>query len=84
MFTSAIHLLGKEQKDVKMEDVTETKVGDFFKGLKKFPNDNSDAATMEPFFSSRSLGLPPKWDGPNGTVVLVNKPKGEFSFLVIH
>lgn len=69
----------KESKDVKVEDITEKKVEDFFKCLKKFPNENDrDIAIPEPFFSTRSDGLPPKWDGPNGTVVLVNKPKGEF------
>ncbi|KAI3452489.1 hypothetical protein Pfo_009153 [Paulownia fortunei] len=73
----------KEGKDVKVEDVTEKKVGDFFKCLKKFPNENGgDVAVVEPFLSTRSVGLPPKWDGPNGTVVLVNKPKGWTSFTV--
>ncbi|KAK6155231.1 hypothetical protein DH2020_009479 [Rehmannia glutinosa] len=73
----------KEGKDVKVEDVTEKKVEDFFKCLKKFPNENGgDVAVAEPFLSTRSVGLPPKWDGPYGTVVLVNKPKGWTSFTV--
>lgn len=68
----------KKGKDVRVEDVTEKKVGDFFKCLKKFPNENGgDVAVVEPFLSTRSAGLPPKWDGPNGTVVLIKKPKGE-------
>lgn len=71
----------KEVKDGKAGDVTEKKVEEFFKCLKKFPNEkDGDVAVAEPFLSTRSAGLPPKWDGPNGTVVLVNKPKGEFFF----
>ncbi|KAL2500109.1 Pseudouridine synthase family protein [Abeliophyllum distichum] len=73
----------REGKDVTMGDVTEKKVEDFFKCLKKVPSkDNSDATVVEPFLSTRSVGLPPKWDGSNGTVVLVNKPKGWTSFTV--
>lgn len=75
----------KEGGDVKVGDVTEKKVEDFFKCLKKFPNESGGggvAAAAEPFLSTRSIGLPPKWDGPNGTVVLVNKPKGWTSFTV--
>lgn len=70
--------------EMKVGDVTEKKVEEFFKCLKKFPNEkDGDVAVAEPFLSTRSAGLPPKWDGPNGTVVLVNKPKGEcFSFLL--
>lgn len=38
----------------------------------------------DPFLVSRRTELPPRWDGPHGTVVLVDKPKGEmitqFSF----
>ncbi|XP_051140689.1 uncharacterized protein LOC127258088 [Andrographis paniculata] len=73
----------KEKKDIKVGDVAEKKVEDFFKCLKKFPNEkDGDVAFSEPFLSTRSVGLPPKWDGPNGTVVLVNKPKGWTSFTV--
>lgn len=53
------------------------KVEEFFKDLKKVPNDNKDAQLGEPFLSSRRTGLPPVWDSPHGTVVLVNKPKGQ-------
>ncbi|CAA2996885.1 Pseudouridine synthase [Olea europaea subsp. europaea] len=67
----------RERKDLKMGDVTENKVEDFFKSLKKVPSkNNGDITVVELFFSTRNIGLPPKWDGPNGTVVLVNKPKG--------
>ncbi|XP_073045021.1 LOW QUALITY PROTEIN: uncharacterized protein [Primulina eburnea] len=73
----------KEANDVKVEDITEKKVEDFFKCLKKFPNENDgDIVIPEPFLSTRNVGLPPKWDGSNGTVVLVNKPKGWTSFTV--
>lgn len=70
----------KEEKDV---NVREKKVEDFFKGLKKAPSGkNGEIAVAggvpEPVLSARSVGLPANWDGPNGTVVLVNKPKGEF------
>ncbi|KAL7140717.1 hypothetical protein ABFS83_08G006800 [Erythranthe nasuta] len=73
----------EEVKDVRVEDVTEKKVEDFFKCLKKFPNEKvGDVTAVGPFLSTRSVGLPPKWDGPSGTVVLVNKPKGWTSFTV--
>lgn len=63
-------------------DVAEKKVEEFFKCLKKVPSKETDVANTEPFLSSRSRGLPPKWDTPAGTVLLVNKPKGEpFFFL---
>ncbi|GFY87245.1 pseudouridine synthase family protein [Actinidia rufa] len=61
-------------KDAKIE-VSEKKVEEFFKCLKKVPNKDSEVASVEPFVSARSSGLPPKWDSPTGTVVLVNKPK---------
>lgn len=58
-------------------DVSEKKVEEFFKCLRKVPNENGDMANPEPFLSSRSKGLPRQWDTPTGTVILVNKPKGE-------
>lgn len=73
---------GKEErekglvKDVKI-DISEKKVEEFFKCLKKVPNKDSEVANAEPFVSARSTGLPSKWDSPTGNVVLVNKPKGE-------
>lgn len=67
--------------DVKI-DISEKKVEEFFKCLKKVPNKDGEVAKTEPFLSSRSLGLPPKWDSPGGTVLLVNKPKGWTSFTV--
>lgn len=64
------------------KDLSEKKVEEFFKGLKKVPNkDNHNpngGEGGEPFFSSRRTGLPPVWDGPHGTMLLVNKPKGQF------
>lgn len=71
----------KKEKGGGSKDLTEKKVEEFFKGLKKAPNkDPQDGG--EPFFSSRRTGLPPIWDGPHGTVLLVNKPKGWTSFTV--
>lgn len=73
---------GKEErekglvKDVKI-DISEKKVEEFFKCLKKVPTKDGEVANAEPFVSSRSTGLPTKWDSPTGNVVLVNKPKGE-------
>ncbi|KAG5527156.1 hypothetical protein RHGRI_028164 [Rhododendron griersonianum] len=78
---------GKEErekglvKDVKI-DISEKKVEEFFKCLKKVPNKDSEVANAEPFVSARSTGLPSKWDSPTGNVVLVNKPKGWTSFTV--
>ncbi|KAL6960327.1 tRNA pseudouridine(55) synthase [Sarracenia purpurea var. burkii] len=68
-------------KDVKI-DVLEKKVEEFFKCLKNVPSKGVEVANAEPFVSTRSTGLPPKWDSPSGTVVLVNKPKGWTSFTV--
>lgn len=61
----------EDRKKGENKDHSEKKVEDFFKGLKK------DVEVVEPFFSSRRTGLPPVWDSPHGTVLLINKPKGE-------
>ncbi|GAV78696.1 TruB_N domain-containing protein [Cephalotus follicularis] len=63
-------------------DVTEKKVEEFFKCLKKVPNKDGEVETREPYIVTRSTELPPTWDGPYGTVVLVSKPKGWTSFTV--
>lgn len=70
----------KPEEDV----VTEKKVEQFFKGLTKSPNEKgvaSGGGDGEPFLLTRNGELPPRWDGPNGTVLLVNKPKGEKQFV---
>jgi len=36
----------------------------------------------QPYLVTRTKELPPRWDGPAGTVVLVDKPKGWTSFTV--
>lgn len=59
------------------KDVMEKKVDEFFKCLKKLPNEGAAVASGEPYLVTRSTELPPRWDTPNGTVVLVNKPKGK-------
>lgn len=71
-----------ETKEEAKVDVSEKKVEEFFKCLKKVPNKENGVASAEPFLATRSTGLPPKWDSPGGTVVLVNKPKGWTSFTV--
>lgn len=74
----------EEKKEVKAKgkDLTEKKVEEFFKGLKKAPGkDGQVDEAGEPYFSSRRAGLPPTWDGPHGTVLLVNKPKGDLTNL---
>lgn len=73
-----------EAKEKRQENVTEKKVEQFFKCLTKFPNEKAVASggDEEPFLVTRNGELPPRWDGPNGTVVLVNKPKGWTSFTV--
>lgn len=74
---------GKEKEEKKKpaeEVVSEKKVEQFFKGLTKSPNEKgvaSGGGDGEPFLVTRNGELPPRWDGPNGTVLLVNKPKGE-------
>lgn len=71
--------------------VTEKKVEEFFKCLSKVPKtDDRQKAVItadtkdqgEPHLVSRKTELPPRWDGPSGTVVLVDKPKGSFHCLV--
>lgn len=63
-------------------DVVDKKVESFFKSLSKVPSasDRRRASTVEaegePYLVSRKTELPPRWDGPFGTVVLVDKPKG--------
>ncbi|KAF8390507.1 hypothetical protein HHK36_025034 [Tetracentron sinense] len=68
-------------KDVN-KDISEKKVEEFFKCLKKGPNKAAEVATGDPYIVTRNTELPPRWDGPYGTVVLVNKPKGWTSFTV--
>ncbi|XP_039133537.1 probable tRNA pseudouridine synthase 1 isoform X1 [Dioscorea cayenensis subsp. rotundata] len=69
-------------------DVVDKKVESFFKSLSKVPSasDRRRASTVEaegePYLVSRKTELPPRWDGPFGTVVLVDKPKGWTSFTV--
>jgi tRNA pseudouridine55 synthase len=59
-----------EESEKEKGNKGEKKVEEFFKGLKK------DVEIVDPFFSSRRTGLPPVWDSPHGTVLLINKPKG--------
>ncbi|KAF2576463.1 hypothetical protein F2Q70_00006148, partial [Brassica cretica] len=73
----------KEKEKVE-ESVTVKKVEQFFKGLTKSANERGVASgggdgdgDGEPFLVTRNGELPPRWDGPNGTVLLVNKPKGD-------
>lgn len=68
------NLVVKDNKDVR-----EKKVEEFFKGLKRVEK-KDDEVGAEPYLSSRRTGLPPVWDSPHGTVVLINKPKGEFTY----
>lgn len=70
------------KKDVN-KDVVEKKVEEFFKCLKKGPNRDGEVKNEEPYLLTRSTELPPRWDGPCGTVVLVNKPKGEFYWFIL-
>ncbi|KAI4350620.1 hypothetical protein L6164_005063 [Bauhinia variegata] len=64
------------------KDLMEKKVEGFFKSLTKVPKKDAEAGNGEPYLASRTTGLPPRWDCPHGTVVLVNKPKGWTSFTV--
>ncbi|ESQ41411.1 hypothetical protein EUTSA_v10013219mg [Eutrema salsugineum] len=74
----------KEKQKKPEEDVIVKKVEQFFKGVTKSANEKAVASggDGEPFLVTRNGELPPRWDGPNGTVVLVNKPKGWTSFTV--
>uniref|UniRef100_A0A7N0TRR2 Uncharacterized protein n=1 Tax=Kalanchoe fedtschenkoi TaxID=63787 RepID=A0A7N0TRR2_KALFE len=72
-----------EDKDRK-KDVLGTKVEEFFKTLKRVPSKGVKVSNGEPYLLTRSTALPARWDGPNGTVVLVNKPKGVSFFPISH
>ncbi|KAF8667114.1 hypothetical protein HU200_053298 [Digitaria exilis] len=37
----------------------------------------------QPYLVTRTTELPPRWDGPGGTVVLIDKPKGIYAFLLL-
>lgn len=74
----------EKEKEKVEESVTVKKVEQFFKGLTKSANERgvaSGGGDGEPFLVTRNGELPPRWDGPNGTVLLVNKPKGVCSLL---
>ncbi|XP_015693046.2 uncharacterized protein LOC102709178 [Oryza brachyantha] len=77
-------------------EVLERKVEDFFRSLKKGPGQGEAKAKKkeaeppqvkpeewpQPYLASRTTELPPRWNGPTGTVVLIDKPKGWTSFTV--
>lgn len=65
----------KEAGSSENGEVSDRKVEEFFKCLKKVPSVGEDASGGL-YISSRKSGLPPRWDGPHGAVVMVNKPKG--------
>lgn len=67
----------KELVSAKEKELSEKKVEEFFKCLKKVPNKDVEGDRGEPYIVTRKGELPPRWDGPSGTVVLINKPKGE-------
>ncbi|KAF3773297.1 tRNA pseudouridine synthase B [Nymphaea thermarum] len=64
----------------KKVEVSERNVEEFFKGLSKGPRVGD--VTGEPYVLTRTDVLPARWDGPSGTVVLIDKPKGWTSFTV--
>ncbi|KAF6157482.1 hypothetical protein GIB67_004420 [Kingdonia uniflora] len=73
----------EDKKDIRsMKDVSEKKVGDFFKGLKNEPSKTKVVAPVQLYIATRTTGLPATWDSPQGTMVLVDKPKGWTSFTV--
>lgn len=79
----------KDKTDAAVDrSVSEKKVEEFFKCLKKVPNATGRGGALaveddgEPYLVTRRTELPPWWDGPSGTVVLVDKPKGWTSFTV--
>lgn len=74
----------EKERPTASRDVTEKKVEEFFKCLRKVPiaDVRKSVAHMEaegggePYLATRRTELPPRWDGPSGTVVLIDKPKG--------
>ncbi|KAG8084602.1 hypothetical protein GUJ93_ZPchr0010g8641 [Zizania palustris] len=87
-----------KKKDDDRGEVRERKVEDFFRSLKKGPGQGEAKAKQKeaaprqvmreveegqsPYLASRRTELPPRWNGPTGAVVLINKPKGWTSFTV--
>ncbi|KAK1313147.1 hypothetical protein QJS10_CPA06g01197 [Acorus calamus] len=70
--------VGKEAEGEGVEVGGERKVEEFFKDLKKVSSPGEGGGGGgEAYLATRRTGLPPRWDGPHGTVVLVDKPKGE-------
>lgn len=65
-------------KDEKVDSLEEKKKAEeSSKRSKKVPNEDAEARDGEPYIVTRGSDLPLTWDGPNGTVVCVNKPKGD-------
>ncbi|CAA6659558.1 unnamed protein product [Spirodela intermedia] len=66
--------------------VSEKKVEEFFKCLKKVPSASGGGADSagEPWLASKKKGLPPRWDGPSGPCSWWTNPKvsGWTSFTV--
>lgn len=80
-------LFSFEEKDVKCVKaekvhISKVEVEESSKCLKKLPNKDAEASDGEPYIVTRGSDLPLTWDGPNGTVVFVNKPKGDLLFTV--
>lgn len=62
-------------------EVSERKVEEFFRGLSKGPRVGD--VTGEPYILTRTDALPARWDGPSGTIVLIDKPKGIVCYIAV-
>ncbi|XP_057818527.1 uncharacterized protein LOC131031427 isoform X2 [Cryptomeria japonica] len=60
--------------------LAQDKAQKFVKSLKNIPN--FDEVSDAPYIVTRKSELPARWNGPKGTVLLIDKPKGWTSFTV--
>lgn len=69
-------IVEKEPVSGKEKVVTEKEEG-FFKYSKKVPTKDVEGDREEPYVLTWNSELHPRWDGPSGTTILKDKPKGE-------
>eukprot|EP00249_Psilotum_nudum_P016754 c25972_g2_i1 orf=156-2045(+) len=83
---SSIGLTGlKTVSDVSKTELKEAFIsvkGGYGSGTEKVQGTSALKAVAKPLVLKQHMKVPEKWDGPQGTVVLIDKPKGWSSFAV--
>lgn len=69
------------RKSTKDEEGRENKVSRDGRDRRWEREERDEPHGTEPYLVTRRTELPPSWDGPYGTVVLIDKPKGICNFL---